>query len=240
MYMSTEYRVGIWQSIDHLHNIQYLNIRCRRCKPQNNWITKCLKTCLNLPNGRGGKQIEAFVSEDAWPWHWLLARGIFYFTYPVCLFSCVLIKNHKLVSNYIIWDKTQELIEEHKVQQLNLNSNKKLDQLGKVRFKFLSTDNAATSDDEEIADDMGSMKIVLWTIKFRRIKKYDHTVTTIMIQCMPIILMTHQSFSAILSSHAGNLSQVRVNLHRSWLTDQCYWHRLMIHWDLPKVHNLNV
>ena len=36
---------------------------------------------------------------------------------------------------------------------------------------------------------------------------------------MPIIFMTHWSFSVILSSHIGNLSQVRVNLHQSWPTD---------------------
>ena len=30
----------------------------------------------------------------------------------------------------------------------------------------------------------------------------------------------------ILSSHIMNLSQVQVNLHRSWPTDRCYWHRL--------------
>ena len=45
-------------------------------------------------------------------------------------------------------------------------------------------------------------------------------------QCMPIIFMSHRSFSVILLSHIGNFSQVWVNLHRSWPTDQCNWHRL--------------
>ena len=40
------------------------------------------------------------------------------------------------------------------------------------------------------------------------------------------VFMTHRSFSVILSSHIGNLSQVRRNLHRLWTTDQCNWHRL--------------
>ena len=48
------------------------------------------------------------------------------------------------------------------------------------------------------------------------------------IQCIPIFFMTHRSFSVILSSHIGNLSQVRLNLHRSWPTDRCNWHRLPI------------
>ena len=46
------------------------------------------------------------------------------------------------------------------------------------------------------------------------------------IQYMPIISMTHRSFSVILLSHIGNLSHVWVNLHRSWPTDRCNWHRL--------------
>ena len=47
-------------------------------------------------------------------------------------------------------------------------------------------------------------------------------------QCIPINFMTPQSFSVILLSHTciGNLSQVRLNLHWSWLTDRCNWHRL--------------
>ena len=42
-------------------------------------------------------------------------------------------------------------------------------------------------------------------------------------QCMPIIFMTHRSFSVISSSHVGNLSQVQVNLH------PCNCHRLPSH-----------
>ena len=42
----------------------------------------------------------------------------------------------------------------------------------------------------------------------------------------PISFMTHRSFSVILSWHIGYLSQVRLNLHRSWPTDRCNWHRL--------------
>ena len=47
-------------------------------------------------------------------------------------------------------------------------------------------------------------------------------------QCIPIIFMTHRSFSVILSSYIGNLSQVRLNLYWSWLMDRCNWDRL--HW----------
>ena len=45
-------------------------------------------------------------------------------------------------------------------------------------------------------------------------------------QCIPIIFMTHRSFWVVLSSHIGNLSQVQLNLHRSWPTDRCNWQRL--------------
>ena len=50
---------------------------------------------------------------------------------------------------------------------------------------------------------------------------------------MPIIVMTHRSFSVFYHHILGNLSQVQVNLHWSWLTDQCNWHRL-IDWDRKK------
>ena len=49
---------------------------------------------------------------------------------------------------------------------------------------------------------------------------------TLTIQCMPIIFMTHRSISVNLSSHIGNLWHVQGNLHQSWLTDRCNWHRL--------------
>ena len=55
-------------------------------------------------------------------------------------------------------------------------------------------------------------------------KEVKHSGIT---QCIPIVFMTHRSFSVILSSHIGNLSQVRLNLHPSWPTDQCNWHRLI-------------
>ena len=47
-------------------------------------------------------------------------------------------------------------------------------------------------------------------------------------QCIPIIFMTNWSFSVVLS-RIGSLSQVRVNMHRSWPTDWCNWHRLNQH-----------
>ena len=70
------------------------------------------------------------------------------------------------------------------------------------------------------------------------------------LQCMPIIFMTHRSFSVFLSSHIGSTSvifsifiityrepfTVPVNLHRSWPTDWCYWHRL----ELFHVKSLSV
>ena len=40
MYMSTEHKMGIWQSIDHLYTIQFLNILYRQCQPQNNQLLK--------------------------------------------------------------------------------------------------------------------------------------------------------------------------------------------------------
>ena len=33
-------------------------------------------------------------------------------------------------------------------------------------------------------------------------------------------------FSNFIITYIGNLSQVRLNLHRSWPTDRCNWHRL--------------
>ena len=50
-----------------------------------------------------------------------------------------------------------------------------------------------------------------------RVKKvgFEWRIRTALVQCIPNILMTHRSFSVILSSHLGNLSQVRLNLHRS-------------------------
>ena len=53
------------------------------------------------------------------------------------------------------------------------------------------------------------------------------------VQCIPIIFMTHRSFAVILTLHIGNLSQVRLNLHRSWPTDRCNWHRLMYMYIIP-------
>ena len=35
--------------------------------------------------------------------------------------------------------------------------------------------------------------------------------------------------SVTLSSHIWNLSQVRLTLHRSWPTDRCNWHRLVLY-----------
>ena len=43
-----------------------------------------------------------------------------------------------------------------------------------------------------------------------------------------IIFVTHRTFSVILSSHIGNLWQVQLNLHRSWPTDWCNRHRLLL------------
>ena len=61
-----------------------------------------------------------------------------------------------------------------------------------------------------------------------------------LMQCTPIIFMTHWSFSVILSSHIGNLSQVRLNLHQSWPTDRCNWHRLLMTIvKTPKLTNPN-
>ena len=57
-------------------------------------------------------------------------------------------------------------------------------------------------------------------------------------QCMPIIFITHWSFSVILSSHKGNLSQVWVNLHGVWPTDQCNWHQHML--NVLWMHNIIV
>ena len=57
--------------------------------------------------------------------------------------------------------------------------------------------------------------------------KHAERVTGTIYQFMPIIFMAHRSFFVILSSNMGNSSQIWVNLHQSWPTDRCYWHRLI-------------
>ena len=50
---------------------------------------------------------------------------------------------------------------------------------------------------------------------FTNFFKHAERVKGTIYQCMPIIFMAHRSFFVILSSHIGNFSQIRVNLHRS-------------------------
>ena len=63
MYMSTEHMFCIWQVIDHLYTIQYLNIWCRWYQPQNNRVFK--KHTYKYAKGElGRKGMGALASQD--------------------------------------------------------------------------------------------------------------------------------------------------------------------------------